>query len=138
VRYLLDTCVISDGAKPGKFPRLSEWLEAQAADELAISALAVGELRYGIQRLAAGRKREQLKHWLDAVLLPSFAGRVLAIDGLIADAWGLLRASGDESGRPLPFIDGLMLATARVNGLTFVTRNVSDVDSRGVAVLSPY
>jgi predicted nucleic acid-binding protein len=138
MRYLLDTCVISDGAKPDKFPRLGEWLDTQAPDDLAIGALTVGELRYGIQRLPPGRKRERLKHWLDAELLVTFAERVLDVDAPVASSWGLLRASGDEMGRPLPFVDGLLLATAQVHGLTFVTRNLVDVEHRGVAVLSPY
>ena len=138
MRYLLDTCVISDGAKPAKFPQLAEWLDAQAGDDLAISALTVGELRYGIYRLPSGRKRERLKHWLDTELLASLDARVLDADAAVASSWALLRASGDEMARPLPFVDGLLLATAHVRGLTFVTRNLVDVEGRGVSVLSPY
>jgi hypothetical protein len=41
-------------------------------------------------------------------------------------------------GRPLPLVDGLLLAMAQVNSLTFVTRNESDVVGRGVPVLNPY
>lgn len=98
----------------------------------------MGELLYGIQRLPSGRKRERLKHWLDSELRPTFAKRVLPIDGPVADTWALLRASGEEMGRELPIVDGLLLATAQVHGLTFVTRNLMDVENRGVAVLSPY
>lgn len=138
MRFLLDTCVLSDGAKPAAFPRLVEWLEAQDSADLAIAAVTVGELRYGIQRLPAGRKRERLKGWLDAELLPGFAERVLPLDASVAETWALLRVSGDEMGRPLPIIDGLLLATAQAHGLTFVTRNLSDVEDRGVRVLTPY
>jgi predicted nucleic acid-binding protein len=52
--------------------------------------------------------------------------------------WGELTAKGDDMGRPLPVTDGQLLATASVHGLTMVTRNVGDVDGRGVAVLNPY
>ncbi|MEX2153316.1 MAG: type II toxin-antitoxin system VapC family toxin [Gemmatimonadaceae bacterium] len=138
MRYLLDTCVLSDGAKPTKFPQLAEWLKSQAIDDLAIGAVTIGELRYGIQRLPAGRKRERLKQWLDDELLPSLGDRVLAVDTAVAETWALLRASGDEMGRALPVIDGLLLATAQVHGLTFVTRNLTDVEDRGVRVLAPY
>lgn len=138
MRFLLDTCILSDGARPAKFARLAEWLSAQQAEDLATGSLSVGELRYGIQRLPAGRKREQLKQWLGAELLPRFGDRVLAVDAAVADVWALLRASGDEAGRPLPMIDGLLLATAQVHALTFVTRNLADVEHRGVSVLSPY
>ena len=138
MRYLLDTCVVSDGAKPAEFPKLAEWLASQTLADLAIGALTVGELRYGIQRLPAGRKRERLKQWLDEEFLPRFRGRVLAVDAEASDVWGLLRASGDDAGRPLPVVDGLLLATAQTNGLTFVTRNIDDVEHRGVSVLGPY
>ncbi|MGQ0766321.1 MAG: type II toxin-antitoxin system VapC family toxin [Gemmatimonadota bacterium] len=138
MRFLLDTCILSDAARPTRFPKLVAWLNAQVEDDLAISALTVGELRYGIQRLAAGRKREKLKDWLDAGLVPQFAGRVLPADIAVAENWALLRASGDEMGRPLPLIDGMLLATAQAHGLTFVTRNLSDVENRGVRVQSPY
>ena len=135
MRYLLDTCVISDGAKPHKFAAVARWLESQATQDLVISALTVGELRFGIQRLPAGKKRERVKHWMEAQLLPAFSDRILPVDSAIADTWGLLRASGEDMGRSLPIVDGLLLATARVHGLTFVTRNLADVDDRGVSVL---
>lgn len=138
MRFLLDTCIISDGAKPAAFPALAEWLRRQAADDLAIATLTIGELRYGIERLKAGRKREVLKQWLDAELLPVFADRILPLDIAVADTWAMLRASGEEMGRPTPLMDGLLLATARVHGMTFVTRNLSDVEDRGVKVLAPY
>lgn len=50
----------------------------------------------------------------------------------------MTRVSGDEMGRPLPIIDGLLLATAQAHGLTFVTRKLADVEDRGVSVLTPY
>lgn len=138
MRFLLDTCILSDGARPTRFPRLAAWIEAQDAMDLAIGSVTVGELRCGIQRLPAGRKREALKRWLDTELLPEFADRVLPINTAVAEIWALLRASGEESGRPLPLIDGLLLATAQARGLTFVTRNLGHVEHRGVSVFSPY
>lgn len=138
MRYLLDTCILSDGAKPDQFARLAEWLAAQSADDLAVGALAIGELRYGIQRLPQGRKRERLKQWLELDLLENLADRILDVDVAVAESWALLRAAGDEMGRPLPLVDGLLLATAQVHGLTFVTRDVGELDGRGVSVFSPY
>ena len=138
MQFLLDTCIVSDGAKTARFPHLAEWLASHANEDLAIGVLTVGELRCGIQRLPPGRKRETLKRWIDAELIPAFADRVLLIDAAVAQAWALLRATGDDIGRPLPIVDGLLLATAQVHRLTFVTRNVSDVEGRGVSVLSPY
>jgi predicted nucleic acid-binding protein len=41
-------------------------------------------------------------------------------------------------GSTLPLIDGLLAATAKVHGLTLVTRNVADVARTGVPLLDPF
>lgn len=136
--FLLDTCVISDAARPQHYPGLAAWLGAQASINLAISVLSLGELRYGVEKPPSGRKRAALVTWLQTALLDQLRGRVLPIDDRVADAWGLVRATGEASGRPLPVIDGMLLATAQAHALTFVTRNLRDVEYRGVGVLDPY
>ena len=138
MRFLLDTCIVSDAAKPGRFPPLEAWLSVQRLDDLAVAALTFGELRYGIERLPAGRKRAELITWLETQLPARFAGRILSQDQRVAEAWGILRSAGEAIGRPLPIIDGLLLATAQVHGLTLATRNDTDVKDRGVGVLNPY
>jgi toxin FitB len=138
VRYLLDTNVLSEGAKPGPDPGLARFLETTASLELAISVLTAGELRQGIAALDAGPKKSRLEHWLAVDLLRQFTGRVLPVDEAVALAWGRLSAEGRRSGRPLPVIDGLLLATAEVHGLTFVTRNERDCADRGVPLLNPW
>jgi predicted nucleic acid-binding protein len=52
---------------------------------------------------------------------------------LVANRWGRLNAPD-----PVPTVDGLLAATALVNGLTLVTRNVRDVARTGVRVLDPF
>jgi predicted nucleic acid-binding protein len=138
VRFLLDTCVLSDAAKPARFPTLETWLGAQRLDDLAVAALTFGELRYGIERLSPSKRRTALTTWLETQLSARFAGRILPQDQRVAEAWGVLRNAGDAMGRPLPIVDGLLLATAQVHSLTFVTRNEADVGGRGVGVLNPY
>jgi len=59
--------------------------------------------------------------------------RVLPIDEPIAEAWALLAIPN-----PVPLIDGLLAATAKVHGLTLVTRNVADIASAGVPYLDPF
>lgn len=138
MRFLLDTCVISDVAKHGSYPALESWMESQRREDLAIGTVTLGELRYGVECLPLGQKRSRLLAWLEGPLLAQFSGRILALDRLAADAWGTLRAAGATMGRHLPVVDGQLLAIAQVNNLTFVTRNESDVAGRGVAVLNPY
>lgn len=71
--------------------------------------------------------------------IESWTGMVSStMDEAVALASGRLVAEGRRSGRPLPVIDGLLLATAEVHDLTFVTRNEADCADRGVPVLNPW
>jgi hypothetical protein len=138
VRYLLDTNVLSEAVKPAAARGVTRFLAETSALELAISVLTVGEIRQGVMLLDPGGKRARLEEWLSVSLLRQFTGRVLPVDEAVALAWGRLAAEGRRTGRPLAVIDGLLLATAEVNGLTFVTRNERDCGDRGVAIVNPW
>ncbi len=135
--YLLDTCVISDAARKAD-AGLEAWLRGQPPHHLHLSVLSLGEIQKGVELLSPGRKRETFRTWLDHDLLGHFAGRLLPVTSDVSFAWGRLAATAQATGRPLPVIDGLLLATAQTHGFTFVSRNIKDVDGRGVPVLGPY
>lgn len=136
--FLLDTVVLSEPARPAPDERVVAWISEQSPLDLAISVLTLGEIEMGITLLPAGSRRSRLEEWLSHDLPNRFRNRVLAVDDEVATAWGRLTAEGRRAGRPLPVIDGLLLATASVNDLTFVTRNESDCANRGVPVLNPW
>jgi toxin FitB len=138
MRFLLDTNVLSEGAKPEPGPGLAGWLQGQSTLDLCVSVLTLGEIRKGILLMSDGRQRDRLHDWLRADLTRRFQGRILPIDDAVALAWGGLAAEGQAAGRRLPVIDGLMLATAAVHHLVFVTRNEGDCAGRGVPVLNPW
>ena len=115
-----------------------DWLNAQPPLDVAISALTFGEIERGMALLPPGRRRSQLERWITHDLPQQFQGRLLAIDDAIAREWGRLAARAETSGRALPVVDGLLLATAAVHGLTLVTRNESDCAARGVPVFNPW
>ena len=130
--------VISEPAKPKPNARVMAWLEDQNVYDLALSVVTLGEIRRGIVRMPDGRRKAELAGWLEDDLAGHFADRLLTVGVDVALAWGTLSAEGDRTGRPLPVIDGLLLATAHAHGLTLVTRNVGDCDGRGVPVFNPY
>ena len=138
MRYLLDTNVLAEPARPDPDAGVVTWLQARAALELAISVLTLGEIEKGVHLLPPGPKRERLTHWVAADLPQQFTGRTLPIEERVSREWGRLTAEGRRSGRELPVIDGLLLATAAAHGLTFVTRNARDCAGRGVPVLNPW
>lgn len=138
MRFLLDTNVLSEAARPEPDVGLVAWLGERSTLELCISVLTLGEIRKGILLLATGRKRDRLHQWLRAELSRQFTDRILPVDQAVSLAWGRLAAEGRRSGRRLPVTDGLLLATADVHGLTLVTRNERDCADRGVPVLNPW
>lgn len=134
MKFLLDTMVISESARPRPDPKVLEWLAGQPGIDLGISVLTLGEVAKGVARMPNGHRKRDLAHWLETDLSDLFRDRVLWVDQRVALAWGTLAA-----GRPhLPVIDGLLLASAQVHGLTLVTRNVRDTAGLGVPVLDPW
>jgi toxin FitB len=138
VSYLLDTNVVSEWTKPRPNPGVIEWLSQVAEDDVFLSVVTFAELRHGIERLPAGRRRRQLDKWLRGELAWRFEGRIVLIDGAIADEWGRLVARQEARGRPIAARDGLIAATAQVHALTLVTRNAADFQVSVKAVLNPW
>jgi toxin FitB len=102
--------------------------------ELFLSVLTLGELRQGIESI---RRRDRtrafsLERWL-RTLATGYELRLLPVDQKVADEWGRMNA-----GATLPAIDGLLAATARVHGLTVVTRNTKHIQRAGVPCLDPF
>lgn len=133
--YLLDTNVISELRKGQRCnPGVASWFAEVSSGEVYLSALTVGEIRKGIENL---RRRDEpraeaLDAWLRK-LQEVYSDRILPIDEAIADQWG--RFNVPET---LPVLDSLLAATARVHGLTLVTRNLKDVKRTGVDCLNPF
>jgi hypothetical protein len=135
VTYLLDTNVVSELRKGSRGDRsLIVWISTVAPKALYTSVLVIGELRRGIEgiRRRDDRQAKAYENWLEQVRL-AFAGRILDIDERIAEEWGRLNVPD-----PLPAIDGLLAATSKVHGLTFVTRNAADVLRTGIATIDPF
>ena len=99
-----------------------------------MSVLVIGEIRRGVEqaRRRDPRRAAALEHWL-ARLVVDHADRLIAVDRAVAEEWGRLSAMRSGS-----IVDLLMAATARVHGLTLVTRNIRDVEWTGVACLNPF
>jgi hypothetical protein len=126
VSFLLDTNAVSEWVKPRPDPGLMKWLESADEDRIFISVVTLAELRYGAERLPAGKRRQQLERWLQEELPLRFEGRILQIDVQIADAWGRTIARSEGVGHPMGVIEAFLSATAEVNHLILITRNTSD------------
>ncbi len=136
--YLLDTNVVSELRKVrlGKAdPHVADWADSVEATDLYLSAISIQELEIGVL-LAERRDSSQgalFRAWLNAQVLPAFAGRILSVDTAVAQRSARLHVPD-----PRPVRDGLIAATALVHGMTVVTRNVADFEPTGVLVLNPW
>jgi predicted nucleic acid-binding protein len=138
VSFLLDTNVVSEWTKPRPNAGVLTWLAEVDEDRVFLSVVTIAELRHGIERLPAGRRRSRLDDWLNAELTLRFEGRILSVDSRVADECGRLVARREMQGRPIHAMDALLAATAEVHALTLVTRNDSEFESAARSILNPW
>jgi hypothetical protein len=86
VDFLLDTNAVSEWVKPRPDPGVIRWMESVDEDRVFLSVISLGELRYGVERMAAGARRRRLEEWLQEELLLQFEGRILPVDSNTADS----------------------------------------------------
>lgn len=135
MKFLVDTNVISEIRKRDRaHPSVVRWVARTPAEEIGTSVLVLAEIRRGIElkRRHDPEQAEGLDLWF-AQMRARLAERVVPIDESVAEAWAVLGLPN-----PLPLIDGLLAATAKVHRLTLVSRNVSDLAGAGVPLLDPF
>ncbi len=138
MKYLLDTCVISELAKTSPDDNVFSWVRSCPEEQLFLSVLTIGELQKGISKLRTGKKRLELQLWVDEELAARFAGRLIPIDFSVAQKWGEMQAKAEKQGLPIPAIDGLIAASGLAYNMTVVTRNVQDMTPSGVQLINPW
>ena len=138
MRYLLDTCVVSELVKPRPEPKVVRWIDAIEEGKLFLSVLTLGELEKGIAKLPDSPRRNLAREWLEQDLNERFARRILSVDGAVAVVWGRMQGEAESVGTKLPVIDSLLAATAQVHHLTLASRNVADFERCGAAVFNPW
>ncbi|MGI0150284.1 MAG: type II toxin-antitoxin system VapC family toxin [Thermoplasmata archaeon] len=133
--YLIDTNVLSELRKGRRcHPGVARWFASLPDDDIFLSVLTIGEIRRGIESI---RRRDRkaagvLEAWLKRVLAAR-EDRLLPVDREVAEEWGRVNVPD-----PIPVLDGLIAATARVHGLTVATRNVKDASRAGVPCVNPF
>lgn len=136
--FLLDTNVISELRKAGggrADANVVSWAGAVDASHLYLSAISVLELELGVLQVERrdGRQGAALRSWLDGQVLTAFGGRILAVDEAVA-----VRCAGLHVRNPRSERDALIAATALIHGMTVVTRNTTDFETTGAALLNPW
>jgi toxin FitB len=134
VRFLVDANVLSEATRPEPDPGVLAWLTTHER-EIAVDPIILGEIRFGILLLPAGKRRERLERWFQEGVERIYC---LAWDAATGLRWARLLAELRTSGLAMPIKDSLIAATALVHGLVVVTRNRRDFEKAGVEILDPF
>ena len=131
---MIDTNIVSEWVKPRPDAGTVKWLDEVDEDLIFLSVVSLAEIRFGVERLAPGRRRSRLDQW---ELPGRFEGRIVPVDGQVADACGRLLARARQTGRGLGATDALIGATCLACDLVLATRNLADFDGLGVELFAP-
>jgi toxin FitB len=137
VRYLLDTCVLSELVKSTPDAHVIRWFEARKAHELCISAMTWGEFQRGVTRLPESKRKSELTLWLQQ-LETGFEDRILAFDKNVSRVWAHMTVQAETRGKSMAAFDSIIAATARAHDCKLVSRNVSDFVNAGIDVINPW
>jgi predicted nucleic acid-binding protein len=134
--YLIDTNVLSELRRRDRTDRaVASWADNVDPLDLFLSAITILEIEAGALMIQRRDKAQGavLRAWIDSKVLPAFAGRILAVDTMVAQRCAHLHVPNPRAER-----DALIAATALVYRLTMVTRNIADFQAMGVDLLNPW
>lgn len=136
--WLLDTNILSELRRPRPEIRVVSFIEALPLNHMYVSVVTLAELRYGVELISDPPRRADLHDWLNNIVRPMFDQRVVPITEEIMVQWRFFVEEGRKSGHTFSQPDLLIAASAAHLGMTVVTRDRSQFDRAGVAVLNPW
>jgi toxin FitB len=137
LKYLLDTCFVSELTKPEPNRGVTEWLQTAKVEDLYLSVISIGEIKKGIHKLPISKKKQTLLLWAET-LLTDYQERILGLDLAVMENWSVMIANAEKSGQPVASMDSLIAATAYTHHLTLLTRNESDFVACDIALINPW
>lgn len=137
MKYLLDTCALSELVKPAPNPAVLAWLNARSDQDLYTAAMVLAELHRGVAKLPVSRRKQDLSAWLTKLHV-AFDTRVLPFTIHTAEHWAAMCTKAESMGKTIAAFDSIIAACALENGLTLVTRNVQDFEYASVVTFNPW
>jgi predicted nucleic acid-binding protein len=135
---VLDTNVVSEGAKPLPSEIVLSWLDAQIPSAVFTTTITLAEVLYGVEALPAGKRRTRLLAAAEKMFAQDFAGRILPFDEDAARLYATIVASRNAVGRPISQLDAMIAAIARTHRATVATRNTADFEHCGIQLVNPW
>jgi len=135
---LLDTNVLSALMQRDPDAAIIAWLDGMPPESVWTTSVTVFEVRFGLELLAAGRRRQRLEEAFAKALEEDFEGRVLSFDQAAAGFAALIAAKQRRAGRPVEIRDVQIAGIAAARKATLATRNVRHFEGLGLAVVDPW
>jgi len=135
---ILDTCVVSEALTPGRDPALIEWLDRQSAETLYLTATSLSELLMGVNEIADGKRKNQIRSALDLLIDRLFSSRILPFDHLAALSLCSLLNAAKSGGTDVTNAVATIAAVASVHGFVVATRDCASFESLGVQTTNPW
>ncbi len=132
----LDTNVVAETLRKAPDPAVTAWLTRNDA-ELALPTVTIAEIAFGIGKIRPNQRAPRLEQSLDS-WCHRFADRIFPLTKAAALAYGDIMGSALRQGRPMSAPDDMIAAIARVNGGRVATRNLSDFQTTGLDLFSPW
>ena len=138
MKYLLDTCVISELFTKNPNPKVVNFIDSLDSDDVFLSVITIGEIAKGVEKLPKSKRKQELHTWLRENLIVRFDRRIIPLETEVMMDWGIMVARLETAGITLPAIDSLIAATTSTHTLTLVTRNVGDFSGTGIEIVNPW
>ncbi len=138
MKYILDTCVISELIKPRPSSNVVYWVNSHPEENLYLTSITIGEIQRGISKLTKSKKRTNLQNWLESELIVRFEKRILGFGLPESKIWGKIQAQTEKNGAKMPILDGLMASIAIVQNMGIATRNIGDMEVSGATLINPW
>jgi len=138
MKYLLDTSVITELILSAPNQSLVNFVDSLDQEDLYLSAITLGELAKGIEKLPKSQKKQDLEAWLRDDLLIRFEGHIISLDDEVMIQWGKMSARLEALGIILPAVDSFIAATVMTHHMVLVTLNENDFQNTEIEIVNPW
>jgi predicted nucleic acid-binding protein len=135
---VLDTNILSEALKPSPEEAVLRWLSEQDRDVVFTTAVTQAEILYGIEMLPPGKRRSRLHAAVEQLFKDEFHGRILPFDAGSALVYPKIVAGRMRVGRPISQFDAVIASVCRSRDAMIATRNASDFEGCGLAIVNPW
>lgn len=134
---IVDTNVLSELMKPAPSSVVTAWARSCKAPDLHTTSITLAEIRYGVERLPDGRRKEVLRTAAENVFA-AFAAQILPFDASAAVEYAWIVDRRERAGAPIDGFDAQIASICRTHDASLATRNVKDFEDTGIVVIDPW